>query len=242
MAGSARHRPITSNGVWMSPLAVRSPATMTSERDGSTQIGAAGFEPHDNDAASADPELGSRLRRLATLVGGLRIVLARLESGGEPLDGMAFEDFDDPGASNEALDLVFESFSDARRDLAVLRSAAPGLAGATFASPRRTVLVGLKEVSRSAASLAEAFDVYRRSIDQRVPPRTPGGSARLDEFLAMIVRALRDVVAVVPAAPVLPPLADVLQVPLADAPPVAQIQTAPAVASPAVTPAQPVIL
>ncbi|HTK43830.1 MAG TPA: hypothetical protein VL749_00560 [Patescibacteria group bacterium] len=215
---------------------------MTSERDGSTQIGAAGFEPRDNDSASGEAELAPRVRRLQTLVKGLGIVLERLESGGEPLDGMAFEDFDDPGASNEALDLVFESFSDARRDLAVLRHAAPLLAGATFASPARTVLVGLGELSRSAGSLAEAYERYRRSIDQRVPPRTPGGSARLDEFLGMIVRALRDVAAVVQAAPALPPLAVVLATPPAVTPTAVAAASAPAVAPSAAVRADPVVL
>jgi hypothetical protein len=174
---------------------------MSAERVGSGEIGSTGFNASEPEQVPGDPDLGLRVGRLETVVSGLALVLERLESGGEPLDGMALEDFDDPAASNEALDLVFQSFSDARRDLAALRHAMPVLAAAPFSSPQRTVLVGVEERARSAARLADAFEAYRRSIDQRVPPRTPGGIARLDEFLGMIVRALRDVAAVVDQAP-----------------------------------------
>src|SRR5204863_9917154 len=123
-----------------------SPATMTVESVGSGGEGMAGFAATGSEDTGQAPESGDadllpRVRRLETLVAGLGIVLERLESGGEPLDGMAFDDFDDPGASNEELDLVFESFSDARRDLAALRHAVSLLIGRTLASPQRTLLV-----------------------------------------------------------------------------------------------------
>jgi hypothetical protein len=183
---------------------------MTAENVGSGEIGSTGGTASGREVVPGDPDLELRVGRLETVVSGLALVLGRLESGGGPLDGMTLDDFDDPGASNEALDLLFQSFSEARRDLSVLRHAAPSLAAAPFSSPQRTVLVGLAEQARSAASLADAFEAYRRSVDQRVPPRTPGGIARLDEFLGMIVRALRDVAAAVdqaPGAQVAPPSA-----------------------------------
>jgi hypothetical protein len=53
--------------------------------------------------------------------------------------------------------------------------------------------VRLELVGKSAAELAARFEEYGRSVSLAVPPRTPGGVGRLNEFVALIVRALLDI-------------------------------------------------
>jgi hypothetical protein len=145
--------------------------------------------------AALEADLDARITRLEQLVTALGVVLQRF-NGEATFGTTVFESFDDPGASNEALDLLFESTTDAHRDLAVLRQDARLLTEPSHDSAHPLVArVGL--LGESATELAGQFERYRRSIGLTVPPRTPGGVGRLDQFVAMVVRALVEIAEVV---------------------------------------------
>jgi hypothetical protein len=138
-------------------------------------------------------ELDLRIVRLEHLVAGLRLVLERFEGASVALGTTVFDDFDDPGASNEALDALFESSMDARRDLTVLRRDVPTVGPALEGGPELPLMTRLGALGKSATELAGRFEQYRRSITLTGPPRTPGGVGRLNEFVALVVRALLDI-------------------------------------------------
>ena len=174
---------------------------MAGSEDGESAIDAIGTGASRPNPAVLERAIALRLERLEHLVAGLGIVLQRLQEGGQPLEGMTFDDFDDPAASNEALDVLFESSADARRDLSAVRRDLPVLMAATISASRHPARVRFERLAASANVLAERFEEQRRSIDQRVPPRTPGGVARLDEFVVINLRVLREVAATVAELP-----------------------------------------
>ena len=151
------------------------------------------------DAAALQADLASRVARLDQLVAGFDLVLERFKgadvgAGASAATGPAiFENFDDAGASNEALDLLFASSTDARRDLAALRRDVPALLAANRIDGQQLML-RVRSLGSSAANLAGRFEDYGRSISLTVSPRTAGGVGRLNEFVALVVRALVQIV------------------------------------------------
>lgn len=149
-------------------------------------------------AAALQADLEPRLARLEQLVAGFDKVLQRFArsdagAGATAATGQAiFENFDDAGASNEALDLLFESSTDARRDLAAVRRDVPTLLAADR-SAGHWLMIRVRALGASAAALAGRFEDYGRSINPTVPPRTTAGVGRLNEFVALVVRALLDI-------------------------------------------------
>jgi hypothetical protein len=141
-------------------------------------------------AIEADVEV--RIVRLEHLVAGLRLVLDRFQGSSAALGTTVFDNFDDPGAANEALDVLFASSMDARRDLLVLRLDVPTLVTAPIGS-EHPLVTRLALLGASAAELAGGFEQYRRSIGLTVLPRSPGGIGRLDQFVAMVVRNLLEI-------------------------------------------------
>ena len=144
-------------------------------------------------SAALEADLEQRVVRLEQLVAGFEQVLERFRAAGASFGATVFENFDDPGVSNDALDLLFASSTDARRDLAVLRRDAPSLVTASGVSAGHPLVVRLALLGKSAAELAARFEQYGRSVSLAVPPRTPGGVGRLTEFVGLIVRALREI-------------------------------------------------
>lgn len=150
------------------------------------------------DVAALQADLEPRVTRLEQLVAGFDQVLQRFAGadaggGASTAAGPAiFENFDDAGASNEALDLLFASSTDARRDLATLRRDVPTLLAADR-SAGHWLMVRVRALGASAGGLADRFEHYGRSISPTVPPRTTAGVGRLNEFVALVVRALLDI-------------------------------------------------
>jgi hypothetical protein len=150
------------------------------------------------DPAALQADLEPRVARLEQLVAGFDQVLQRFAGAdagggaGAAAGPAIFENFDDAGASNEALDLLFASSTDARRDLAALRRDVPTLLAADR-SAGHWLMVRVRALGASAAGLAGRFEEYGRSISPTVPPRTTAGVGRLNEFVALVVRALLDI-------------------------------------------------
>jgi hypothetical protein len=144
-----------------------------------------------------EADLEPRVARLERLVAGFEDVLERFQGASGAFGATVFDNFDDPGVSNDALDLLFASSTEARRALAVLRRDAPGLVAAADAGAEHPLITRLRLVGKSAVGVAARFEEFDRSIGPAVPPRTPGGVGRLNEFVALIVRALLDIAEVV---------------------------------------------
>ena len=144
-------------------------------------------------SVALETDLEPRVVRLAQLVAGFGDVLERFKGASAAFGATVFDNFDDPGVSNDALDLLFASSTDARRDLAVLRRDAPKLVAAPDAGAGHPLVRRLALLGASAAAVAAGFEAFERSIGPAVPPRTPGGVGRLNEFVALIVRALLDI-------------------------------------------------
>jgi hypothetical protein len=144
-------------------------------------------------AGALEAELELRIVRLEHLVAGLGLVFERFQGASPALGATVFDDFDDPGASNEALDVLFASSMDARRDLTVLRREVPAIVPAPDGRSALSLVARLGLLGERATELAGRFEQYRRSISLTGPPRTPGGIGRLDEFVALVVRALLDI-------------------------------------------------
>src|SRR5207247_4822355 len=94
-------------------------------------------------SAAREADLEQRVVRLEQLVAGFEQVLERFRAAGASFGATVFENFDDPGVSNDALDLLFASSTDARRDLAVLRRDAPSLVTASGVSAGHPLVVRL---------------------------------------------------------------------------------------------------
>ena len=144
-----------------------------------------------------EADLEPRVVRLEQLIAGFEDVLERFQGASAAFGATVFDNFDDPGVSNDALDLLFASSTEARRDLAVLRRDAPALVAASRAGAEHPLLTRLRLLGKSAAGVAARFEQYDRSIGAALPPRTPGGVGRLNEFVALIVRALLDIAEVI---------------------------------------------
>jgi hypothetical protein len=145
--------------------------------------------------AAQEVELEARIARLERLVAGLGLVLERLQGARAALGATVFDDFDDPDASHEALDVLTASTRDARRDLMVLQRDVR-----TLVPPRSSehpLVARLGRLGESATHLAGRFDLYRRSIDRTMPARSPATVERLNEFVAMVVQSLIDMVEVI---------------------------------------------
>ena len=145
--------------------------------------------------AALEVELEARIARLERLVVGLGLVLERLQGARASLGATVFDDFDDPDASHEALDVLTASTRDARRDLMVLQRDVRNLV--TPRSSEHPLVARLGRLGESATHLAGRFDLYRRSIDRTVPARPPATVERLNEFVAMVVQSLRVMVEVI---------------------------------------------
>ena len=144
-------------------------------------------------SVALEADLEPRVLRLEQLVAGFGDVLERFRGASAAFGATVFDNFDDPGVSNDALDLLFASSTDARRDLAALRRDAPMLVTPSGAGAEHPLVARLRLLGTSAAEVAARFEAFERSIGPAVPPRTPGGVGRLNEFVALIVRALLDI-------------------------------------------------
>ena len=150
-------------------------------------------EPNGLSQAAIEASLEARIVRLEQFTSGLAVILDRFRGRRGSGTTTVFDDFDDPSAGNEALDVLFAACSNARRDLTALRRELAALNGAPDRGSELAVVTRLRLLDASATELAARFEDHRRSRDVTLPPRSPGGVVRLDEFVGMVVRALRDI-------------------------------------------------
>jgi hypothetical protein len=164
-------------------------------------------EPNGPSQVALEASLETRLVRLEQFTSGLAVILDRLHGHRAASAATVFDDFDDPTAGNEALDIVFAACSNARRDLTALRRELTELNGVSDPSSEHQLVTRLRRLGDSANREAARFEDYRRSRDVALPPRSPGGVVRLEQLVGMVVMALHELAQTAPL-PARPPARD----------------------------------
>ena len=138
-------------------------------------------------------EVEPRIARLEELVAALGVVLERFQSARPAFGATVFDNFDDAGASADALGILSEATADARLDLHVLQRDVPSLVAPSEAGLQRPFASRFGLLRESSNGLAGRFEEHRRTIGLTAPSLSPSGVARLNEFVAVAVRVLLDI-------------------------------------------------